>query len=156
MSNKKNPYLFYTEYYLISGAYHIANVVHDVLTYTASYSDNIKGYLHNKVVSKQIMLNEMIHNHNLSSNGINNNSNDVDEDGFVVIRMRKPKIKNDSLLHSPDAVTVTCIENKNIECNSMIVKHDDNDDDLQIVRSILNDILDHIDFQNIKYEININ
>ena len=70
--------------------------------------------------------------------------------------MRKPKIKNDSLLHSPDAVTVTCIENKNIECNSMIVKHDDNDDDLQIVRSILNDILDHIDFQNIKYEININ
>ena len=50
MSNKKNPYLFYTEYYLISGAYHIANVVHDVLTYTASYSDNIKGYLHNKVV----------------------------------------------------------------------------------------------------------
>lgn len=150
MSNKKNPYLFYTEYYLISGAYHIANVVHDVLTYTASYSDNIKGYLHNKVVSKQIMLNEMIHNHNHSSNGINNNSNDVDEDGFVVIRMRKPKIKNDSLLHSPYAVTVTCIENKIIECNSMIVKHDDNNDDLQIVRNILNDILDHIDFQNIK------
>ena len=145
MSNKKNPYLFYTEYYLISGAYHIANVVHDVLTYTASYSDNIKGYLHNKVVSKQIMLNEMIHNHNHSSNGINNNSNDVDEDGFVVIKMRKPKIKNDSFFPS-----IPVIENKIIECNSMIVKHDDNNDDLQIVRNILNDILDHIDFQNIK------
>ena len=143
MSNIKNPYLFYTEYYLISGAYRVVNILNDVLTYSASYSDNIKGYLHSRVVSKQIMLDEMM-NHNHSS--IGNNSNDVDEDGFVVIRMRRPKIKNDSLLHSPDAVTVT---SKIIECNIMTAKHDDNNDDdsLQIVKNILNDILDHIDFQ---------
>ena len=143
MSNIKNPYLFYTEYYLISGAYRVVNILNDVLTYSASYSDNIKGYLHSRVVSKQIMLDEMM-NHNHSS--IRNNSNDVDEDGFVVIRMRRPKIKNDSLLHSPDAVTVT---SKIIECNIMTAKHDDNNDDdsLQIVKNILNDILDHIDFQ---------
>ena len=144
MSNIKNPYLFYTEYYLISGAYRVVNVLNDILTYSASYSDNVKGYLHSRVVSKQIMLNEMMnHKNNAMNNG--NNNDDVDEDGFVVIRMRKPKIKNDSLLHSPDAVTVT---SKIIECNSMIVKYDDNaDDSLQIVRNILNDILDHIDFQ---------
>ena len=91
------------------------------------------------------MLNEMMnHKNNAMNNG--NNNDDVDEDGFVVIRMRKPKIKNDSLLHSPDAVTVT---SKIIECNIMTAKHDDNNDDdsLQIVKNILNDILDHIDFQ---------
>ena len=139
MSNIKNPYLFYTEYYLISGAYRVVNILNDVLTYSASYSDNIKGYLHSRVVSKQIMLDEMM-NHNHSS--IGNNSNDVDDDGFVVIKMRKPKIKNDSFFPS-----IPVIENKNIECNIMTVKHDDNNDDLQIVRNILNDILDHIDFQ---------
>ena len=135
MSNIKNPYLFYTEYYLISGAYRVVNILNDVLTYSASYSDNIKGYLHSRVVSKQIMLNEMM-NHNHSS--IGHNSNDVDDDGFVVIKMRRPKLKN-------DAVTVT---SKNIECNNMNVNHDDdNSDDLQTVKNILNCILDHIDFK---------
>lgn len=132
MSNIKNPYLFYTEYYLISGAYRVVNILNDVLTYSASYSDNIKGYLHSRVVSKQIMLNEMM-NHNHSS--IGNNNDDVDEDGFIVIKMRKLRIKNDSF---PPSIPV--IENKNIECNSMNFDHD-------IVRNMLNDILDHIDFQ---------
>ena len=136
--SRKNPYLFYTEYYLISGAYRVVNILNNVLKYSASYSDNVKGYLHSRVVSKQIMLNEMIH-HN-DHNG--NNNNDVDEDGFVVIKMRKPKIKNDSFFPS-----IPVIENKNIECNIMTAKHDDNNDDLQIVRNMLNDILDHIDFQ---------
>lgn len=140
MSNIKNPYLFYTEYYLISGAYRVVNILNDVLTYSASYSDNIKGYLHSRVVSKQIMLDEMMnHNHN----SIRNNSNDVDEDGFVVIKMRRPKLKNDSF---PPSIPV--IENKNIECNNMTVNHDDdNNDDLQTVKNILNCILNDIDFQ---------
>ena len=140
MSKKENPYLFYTEYYLISGAYRVVNILNDVLTYTASCSDNIKGYLHNKVITKKIMLDEMM-NHNHSS--IGNNSNDVDDDGFVVIKMRKPKIKNDSFFPS-----IPVIENKNIECNNMTVNHDDdNNDDLQTVKNILNCILNDIDFQ---------
>jgi hypothetical protein len=127
MSNIKNPYLFYTEYYLISGAYRVVNILNDVLTYSASYSDNVKGYLHSRVVSKQIMLNEMMnHNHN----SIGNNNDDVDEDGFIVIKMRKSRIKNNA----------SAVTNKNIECNSMNFDHD-------IVRNMLNDILDHIDFQ---------
>ena len=145
MSKKENPYLFYTEYYLIFGAYRVVNILNDVLKYSASYSDNVKGYLHSRVVSKQIMLDEMMnHSHSSHSHSsIRNNSNDVDEDGFVVIRMRRPKLKNDSF---PPSIPV--IENKNIECNNMTVNHDDdNNDDLQTVKNILNCILNDIDFQ---------
>ena len=60
--SKNNEYLRYTEYYIISSAYHIANVVNEILTYSASYSDNIKEYLRNQVVSKQVALNELIRN----------------------------------------------------------------------------------------------
>ena len=62
MSSRKSQYLFYTEYYLISGAYHIVNVVNDVLTYTASCSDHIKGYLQNKVINKKTILKEIVYN----------------------------------------------------------------------------------------------
>ena len=95
MSNRKNPYLFYTEYYLISGAYQVINVVNGILTYSASYSDNVKEYLRNRVALKQVALNELVRN-NECNTGVNVNANpdnDLDEDGFVVIKMRKPKTK---------------------------------------------------------------
>ena len=62
MSRKYNPYIFYSEYYFISGAYHVINVVNEILTYSASCSDNMKEYLRNQVVSKQVALNESIRN----------------------------------------------------------------------------------------------
>ena len=98
MSRKKNPYIFYTEYYLVSGAYQVINVVNEILTYSASYSDNIKEYLRNQVASKQVALNEISRNESENNNRINasQNDNDVDEDGFIVIKMRKPKVKNTS------------------------------------------------------------
>ena len=95
MSNRKNPYLFYTEYYLISGAYQVINVVNGILTYSASYSDNVKEYLRNRVALKQVALNELVRN-NECNTGVNVNANpdnDLDEDGFVVIKMRKPRTK---------------------------------------------------------------
>ena len=93
MSRRHNPYLFYTEYYLISGAYQVINVVNGILTYSASYSDNIKEYLRNQVASKQVALNELVRSQHDA--GVNANpENDVDEDGFVVVKMRKPKPKN--------------------------------------------------------------
>jgi len=85
-----NNYLVYTEYYLISSAYHIINAVNELLTYSASYSDNFKGYLHSKVILKQVALNDL----NCSNHTNNVGDNNVDEDGFVVIKMRKPKMKN--------------------------------------------------------------
>jgi hypothetical protein len=147
MSNRKNPYLFYTEYYLISSAYRVVNVLNDILTYSASYSDNVKGYLHSRVVSKQIMLNEMMnHNNNAINNG--NNNDDVDEDGFIVIKMRKSRIKNNVLINLVPTGHVDPAdpldENKNIECNC---NHNADDNGLQIVRNMLNDILDRIDSQ---------
>ena len=98
MSRKKNPYIFYTEYYLVSGAYQVINVVNEILTYSASYSDNIKEYLRNQVASKQVALNEISRNESENNNRINasQNDNDVDEDGFIVIKMRKPKVKNNN------------------------------------------------------------
>jgi hypothetical protein len=93
MSRRHNPYLFYTEYYLISGAYQVINVVNGILTYSASYSDNIKEYLRNQVASKQVVLNELVRSQHDA--GVNANpENDVDEDGFVVVKMRKTKPKN--------------------------------------------------------------
>ena len=95
MSSRKSQYLFYTEYYLISGAYHIVNVVNDVLTYTASCSDHIKGYLQNKVINKKTILKEIVYNSSVVVN-----DPDVDEDGFVVIKMRRPKLKNDAVTNT--------------------------------------------------------
>ena len=90
MSRRKNPYIFYTEYYLVSGAYQVINVVNEILTYSASYSDNIKEYLRNQVASKQVALNEISRNESENNNRINasQNDNDVDEDGFIVIKMK--------------------------------------------------------------------
>ena len=101
MSNRKNPYLFYTEYYIISGAYQVINVVNGILTYSASYSDNMKEYLRNQVASKQVALNELLRNRNEDNTRVNANpDNDVDEDGFVVIKMRRPKPKNANPIHT--------------------------------------------------------
>jgi len=141
MSNRTSPYLFYTEYYLISGAYHIVNVVNDVLTYTASCSDHIKGYLQNKVINKKNILNEMVHN-----TGVNDP--DVDEDGFVVIRMRRPKIKNDSAVNVNNTLNDVVINPTTTAtattATTMAINLDDNLAH-SIVTNLLNGILDNLD-----------
>ncbi len=150
MSNRKNPYLFYTEYYIISGAYHVVNVVHDVLTYTASCSDNIKGYLHSKVINKKILLEEIVNNNNNSAAVAKNNDADVDEDGFVVIRMRRPKIKNDA------TVTTTTISalvsNTDTDTKSTVTMNLDHSLDKNaahsIINKLLNDILDNLEIHS--------
>lgn len=131
MSNRKNPYLFYTEYYIISGAYHIVNVVHDVLTYSASCSDNIKGYLHSKVINKKIILDEIVYNNGV----VKTNDADVDEDGFVVIRTRRPKLKNDATVATVTDVTDTYTNSAEI-INNMLNEILDNLDNLDILGNL--------------------
>ena len=150
MSNRKNPYLFYTEYYIISGAYHVVNVVHDVLTYTASCSDNIKGYLHSKVINKKILLEEIVNNNN--NNGAaaaKNNDADVDEDGFVVIKMRRPKIKNDA---TATTTTISALV-PDTDTKSTVTMNLDHSLDKNVAHSIinklLNDILDNLEIHTI-------
>lgn len=133
-----NNYLIYTEYYLISSAYHIVNVVNDLLTYSASYSDNFKGYLHSKVVSKQVALNEIICNSGTSS--VNNgNNDDVDEDGFVVIKIRKPKTKKSLQLQSHSQSLITCDRDREIIKES----HD-------VVQEVVEKIIQNIEIMNIR------
>ena len=144
MSRKYNPYVFYTEYYLISGAYQVINVVNGILTYSASYSDNIKEYLRNQVASKQVALNELIRNNecNARVNGNANPDNDVDEDGFVVIKMRRPK-KNKNEFHDSNSNN----DNKHDNINgSASVIHDNinMDQNVTLKSNIHNDIVRQI------------
>jgi hypothetical protein len=89
--------------------------VNEILTFSASCSDNFKGYLHSKVVSKQVEINEMARHDNKHDNDNKKNSNgndDVDEDGFVVIKMRKPRPKNArNIIDETSANTLASIDN---------------------------------------------
>jgi len=150
MSRKLNPYVFYTEYYLISGAYQVINIVNGILTYSASCSDNIKEYLRNQVASKQVALNELIRNKNENNTKINTNQNDsdIDEDGFVVIKMRRPKnkIKTDTVRSSSYTPLNTLNVNK-YDCDSLNSYENENrknEYDLvvkEIVECLINDVI---------------
>ena len=122
MSRKYNPYIYYTEYYLISGAYQVINVVNGILTYSASYSDNIKEYLRNQVASKQVALNELIRSCNENDTRVNSNQNesDVDEDGFVVIKMRRSKKNKVELSH----INSSSSSNSSSISSNNIIHHD--------------------------------
>jgi hypothetical protein len=137
MSRKHNPYIFYTEYYLISGAYQVINVVNGILTYSASYSDSIKEYLRNQVASKQVALNELIRNNECNDriNGNANPDNDVDEDGFVVIKMRRPKKnKNESRENN-------CVRNDNTSTDVTLKSNIHNEIVQQIVENMIKDVV---------------
>ena len=163
MSTNQNEYLIYTEYYLISGAYHFVNVVNEILMYSASCSDNIKGYLHNKFLTKKTNLNDLIRSNKENvykcniGNGVNNNSNnnennDVDEDGFVVIKMRRPKRnKNDN----------DCIKNNDNNCiknndNNCIINNDNSSDIYdystiikQVMEDMIKEVIKKVDHVNV-------
>ena len=166
MSSRKNPYLFYTEYYFISGAYQVINVVNGILTYSASYSDNMKEYLRNQVASKQVALNQLIRNEQDAKDArVNANpDNDVDEDGFVVIKMRRPKPKDVHTIHThththsddshvaslsamttPTSMPIQSESESNIkeECNVLLQKVIE-----QVMRNIISDVIIKVDALN--------
>lgn len=138
-----SPYLLYTEYYIISGAYFIVDIINGVLTYSASYSDNFKGYLHSKVASKQVVLNEMIRNQNDSKINNNSNDDDVDEDGFVVIKTRRSK-KNRTNSNDNNDINHT-ITNQNLDQNVNMdqTKGFNRDSDI-IIEQIVEDIIKNV------------
>lgn len=140
MTKSHNEYLRYTEYYIMSGAYHIVNVVNEILTQSACYSVNIKEYLRNQVASKEVALNEAIRNNN-HGKLIRLNDNDVDEDGFVVIKMRKHKHGNgngnNGNGHNIARVTTGS--------DNQMVK-----DVEEIIEKIISDIIRNLDYQGCK------
>lgn len=138
-----SPYLLYTEYYIISGAYFIVDIINGVLTYSAYYSDNFKGYLHSKVASKQVVLNEMIRNQNDSK--INNNSNDedVDEDGFVLIKTRRSKKNRTNSNDNNNSNDTTTNQNLDQNVNMDQMKGFNSDSDIieQVVEDMIKDVI---------------
>lgn len=145
MSREVNPYVFYTEYYLISGAYQFINIVNGILTYSAFCSDNIKEYLRNQVVSKQVVLNELVRNKN--ENKTNQNDSDVDEDGFVVIKMRRPKnkIKTDTVRSLSCTLNTLNVNKSDCDTNLNTYQNETrkNEYDLvvkEIVECLINDV----------------
>jgi hypothetical protein len=143
-NNRNSEYLYYTEYYVISGVYHFIHMVNEILTYSASCSDNIKGYLHNKVLIKKANLNELIRNNQndvynkkIDSNG-NENNNDVDEDGFVVIKTRRSKKNRND--HSNNIIC----HNEN---NYNNIQNDNDNDKIvkQIIENMIKEVIKKID-----------
>jgi len=78
-NKEENIFLFYTQYYIISGVYHVVNVVNSILNYSANCSSGVKEYLHdNKVLLQKTIMK-------------NTKKDEFDEDDYVVIKMRKVK-----------------------------------------------------------------
>lgn len=141
-----SPYLLYTEYYIISGAYFIVDVINGALTYSAHYSDNFKGYLHSKVASKQFALNEFIRSQNDLKINDNLNDNDVDEDGFVVIKPRRSKKNKTNSNDNNNSNDTTTNQNLDQNVNMDQIKgftcvNSDSDIIEQVVEDMIKDVI---------------
>jgi hypothetical protein len=84
---EENKYLFYTQYYLIAGVYHVVNVVNNMLSYSASYSSGVKEYLEEKVLLKKTIIDEIVADENKKKF-------EFDEDDYVIIKIRKAPISS--------------------------------------------------------------
>ena len=82
---EENKYLFYTQYYLTAGVYHVVNVVNSILNYSATYSSGVKEYLEEKVQLQKTIIDE-INEHE------NKKKFEFDENDYVIIKMRKAAV----------------------------------------------------------------
>ena len=118
---EENKYLFYTQYYFIAGVYHVVNAVNTLLSYSASYSSGVKEYLHDKVLVKQTIMNDI-------TEKANKKKLEFDEDDYVIIKMRKAPISSSaSEVLSVLAVPKTFENNENINNSNGIVDEIIND-----------------------------
>ena len=107
IKKEENKYLFYTQYYFIAGVYHVVNAVNTLLSYSASYSSGVKEYLHDKVLVKQTIMNDI-------TEKANKKKLEFDEDDYVIIKMRKAPISSASEVLPVLAVPKTFENNENI------------------------------------------
>jgi hypothetical protein len=117
---EENKYLFYTQYYLIAGVYHVVNVVNTMLSYSASYSSGVKEYLEEKVLLKKTIIDEIVADENKKKY-------EFDEDDYVIIKMRKAVVV---------PVTVPKTFENNADDNNMNATVD------EIVNDIINNAVD--------------
>jgi hypothetical protein len=84
---EENKYLYYTQYYLTAGVYHLVNVVNTMLSYSANYSSGVKEYLEEKVQLQKTIIDEIVAD-------ANKKKYEFDEDDYVIIKMRKAPISS--------------------------------------------------------------
>jgi hypothetical protein len=104
---EENKYLFYTQYYLTAGVYHVVNVVNSILNYSATYSSGVKEYLEEKVLLQKTIIDDIIAD-------ANKKKFEFDEDDYVIIKMRKAPISSASEVLPVLAVPKTFENNENI------------------------------------------
>ena len=110
---EENKYLFYTQYYFIAGVYHVVNAVNTLLSYSASYSSGVKEYLHDKVLIKQTIMNDI-------TEKANKKKYEFDEDDYVIIKMRKAPISSNSEVLPVPAVPKTFENINNSNANATV------------------------------------
>ena len=124
---EENKYLFYTQYYLTAGVYHVVNVVNTILNYSATYSSGVKEYLEEKVQLQKTIIDEIVAD-------ANKKKFEFDEDDYVIIKMRKAAVVVQSVVPLPVPVPNKTFENNadNNNINGEI-----------IVDEIVNDIINN-------------
>jgi len=123
---EENKYLFYTQYYLTAGVYHVVNVVNSILNYSATYSSGVKEYLEEKVLLQKTIIDDIVAD-------ANKKKFEFDEDDYVIIKMRKAAVVVQSVVPLPLPVP-----NKTFENNENI-----NNINGGIVNEIVNDIINN-------------
>lgn len=94
MKKEENKYLFYTQYYLTAGVYHVVNVVNSILNYSATYSSGVKEYLEEKVLLQKTIIDDIVAD-------ANKKKFEFDEDDYVIIKMRKAAVVVQSVVPIP-------------------------------------------------------
>lgn len=137
---EENKYLFYTQYYLIAGVYHVVNVVSSMLNYSANYSSGVKEYLEEKVQLQKTIIDEIVADENKKKY-------EFDEDDYVIIKMRKAVVVQ-SVVPVPIPVPKTFENNENI--NNMNATVDEIVNEMinkavlsSTVNTIVNDIINN-------------
>ena len=104
---EENKYLYYTQYYLIAGVYHVVNVVNTMLSYSANYSSGVKEYLEEKVQLQKTIIDDIIADENKKKF-------EFDEDDYVIIKTRKAAVVVQSVVPVPVPKTFENNENNKI------------------------------------------
>jgi len=100
---EENKYLFYTQYYLTAGVYHVVNVVNSILNYSATYSSGVKEYLEEKVLLQKTIIDDIVAD-------ANKKKFEFDEDDYVIIKMRKAAVVVQSVVPLPVPIPNKIIE----------------------------------------------
>jgi len=124
---EENKYLYYTQYYLITGVYYVVNVVNTMLSYSASYSSGVKEYLEEKVQLQKTIIDEIV------ADEIKKKY-EFDEDDYVIIKMRKK--------------VATTTTNPALVCDSGAPDPDINATVVAIVNNIINNAVDIVASRN--------